>query len=117
MQIYLRMYSRSHAHFRRSATHMRKIYIRMYLNIYVNLLMYVCKNATSKVTLCSHEFYRQVYFSFNTSHFLILIKNEKNEETSSKCSWGNTNKRHMEKGDIISLVGKNNVQEIFTEDQ
>ena len=35
---------------------------------YVNLLTYV-KNATSKVTLCSHEFYHQVYFSINISHF------------------------------------------------
>ena len=69
VQIYLRMYSRSHAHFHRSAIHMRKIHI------YVNLLTYVYKkNATSKVALCSHEFYRQVNFSVNTSHFLILIK-------------------------------------------
>ena len=37
---------------------------------YVRML----KNATSIVTLCSHEFYRQMYFSINTSHFLILIK-------------------------------------------
>ena len=34
-------------------------------------------------------------------------KNEKKKKNSSKCSWDNPNKRHMEKGDIVSLVGKN----------
>ena len=45
------------------------------VSIYVNtcILMYV-KRATSKVTLCLYEFYRQGYFSINISIFLILVE-------------------------------------------
>ena len=52
---------------------MRKIYTGMYLYIYVNILRYV-KRATSKVTLRSHEFYRQGYFSIDVIIFLILAE-------------------------------------------
>ena len=51
-------------------------------NLHTYVSLHICKfahvrmqkNAMSKVTLCSHEFHRQIYFSINTSHFLILIK-------------------------------------------
>ena len=42
-----------------------------------------------------------MYFSINISHFLI------NNGKEWRNSWNKPNKRHMEKGDIISLVGKN----------
>ena len=56
-----------------NAIHMHKIYTGMYLYIYVNILRYV-KRATSKVTVYSHEFYRQGYFSIDISIFLILVE-------------------------------------------
>ena len=56
-----------------STMHMRKIYMGMYLYIYVNILRYV-KRATSKVTLCSYEFYRKGYFSIDIIICLILVE-------------------------------------------
>ena len=74
---------------------MRKIYTGMYLYIYVNILRYV-KRATSKVTLCSHEFYCQGYFSIDISIFLLskdvylqfFFALAKQEETASRSSSG-----------------------------
>ena len=65
----------------------------MYLYIYVHLLTYV-NGATSKVTLCPHEVYRQGYFSINISNFwnkdffLPFFTLAKQEKTFSVCSSG-----------------------------
>ena len=58
---------------------MRKIYTRLYLYIYVNLLTYV-KRVTSKVTLCSHEFKRQVYFSLECKDVFLQFLQQQNKK-------------------------------------
>ena len=80
-----------------SAIHMCQIYTDMYLYIYANLLRHV-KNATSKVTLCSHEFYCQRYFSICQQYFLdtcwvrMSTYNFKKRSSASRSSSG-TNTR------------------------
>ena len=66
------------------------------------MLTYV-ESGMSKVTLCSHECISQLRSVISW----YLLKMATNEETSSKSSWDKPNKSHMQKGDIISSVGKN----------
>ena len=99
---------------------MSKIYMCMYCYIGVNLLTDVKKTPQVKLHCVHMNFIARCIkcISQLTSviSWYLLSKDAsamaKNEETLSKCSWDNPNERHMEKGDIISLVGKNCTRDI-----